>query len=36
MAAPPPLPQRLGKYPITAVIGQGAMGVVYKLSLIHI
>jgi serine/threonine protein kinase len=23
-------PQRLGKYPITAVIGEGAMGVVYK------
>jgi len=25
-----PHPQRLGKYPITGVIGEGAMGVVYK------
>jgi eukaryotic-like serine/threonine-protein kinase len=25
-----PIPQRLGKYPITGVIGRGAMGVVYR------
>lgn len=26
----PPIPQRLGKYPITGVLGRGAMGVVYR------
>jgi serine/threonine protein kinase len=27
---PPPIPERLGKYPITGVLGKGAMGVVYR------
>jgi serine/threonine protein kinase len=27
---PPPIPERLGKYPITGVLGRGAMGVVYR------
>jgi eukaryotic-like serine/threonine-protein kinase len=27
---PSPIPERLGKYPITGVLGKGAMGVVYR------
>jgi len=26
----PPLPEKLGKYQVTAVLGEGAMGVVYR------
>lgn len=29
MTTPPPLPERLGRYPVQRVIGSGAMGVVY-------